>query len=148
MTDEITDSTSLLDAMSKSERQQSSTTPFLSSIEVNRMFIEPEDHIYDKPYNRNLQMGFIERMDQPIQQMKWESAKLLADVPPSQGMFLFSWMAGINIDSVNFKFVSSNSVDGKGRMSMLTRVVRQIQKDETQKSSVSNFFGSSDNKSQ
>lgn len=146
MADELDYTGSMLDNMNKEVAKTSApgSQPFLSGIEVNRMFIEPEEYIFDKQYNRNLQMGYIKYEDQPILQMKWETAKLLADVPASQGQFLFAWMAGINVDSVNFKLVSSNSIDGKGRLSMLTRVIKQESKDTTTKGGVSSFFRPSD----
>jgi len=114
--------------------------PFNTPTDVVIKFLEPESEIYIKEFNRNLQLGQIAREEQPILQMKAETSKLLADVPVSQGQFLFGWMAGINLHAINFKLVSGNSVDGFGRKSIISRVNRQETKDNTVKGGVSGFF--------
>lgn len=149
MTDEQIDRP-MVEVLSREAAMQNGTLsnqPFHSPTDVVIKFLEPENEIYTTVFNRNLQLGNIKIEDQLIMQHKAEGSKLLADVPDSQGAFLFGWMAGIGVHSINFKAVSSNSIDGFGRKSIISRINKQETRDNTPKGGVSSFFSKSSNES-
>jgi hypothetical protein len=106
---------------------------FVNSAEIGRRFLEPETQVTSIQFNRNLQMGNIQREDLIVASHKFNVAQLINEVPNANGRFLFQFIADHLVKDVNFLLVASNSVDGKGRNSVVSRIVRSFSKDETPK---------------
>lgn len=115
------------------ESVNQSMPDFVNSAEIGRRFLEPETQVTANHFNRNLQMGNIKREDLIVASHKFNVAQLINEVPSANGRFLFQFIADHLIKDVNFLLVTSNSVDGKGRNSVVSRIVRSFSKDETPK---------------
>jgi hypothetical protein len=118
----------------------SSMPDFVNSSEIGRRFMEPEENVTEKPFNRNLQMGNIERNDLLVMESQWNSADLIYSIPEDNGKFLFSWVGDHIVKNIHFKLATSNSVDGRGRQSVISRIVRSFSKDETQQGGFSSLL--------
>lgn len=115
------------------ESVNQSMPDFVNSAEIGRRFLEPETQVTSIQFNRNLQMGNIKREDLVVASHKFNVAQLINEVPHANGRFLFQFIADHLIKDVNFLLVASNSVEGKGRNSVVSRIVRSFSKDETPK---------------
>jgi len=113
------------------------TPDFVNSAEIGRRFMEPERDVTTKMFNRNLQMGFIVRDDLLVMESQWNSAQLIKDIPPENGQFLFTWIGDHLLKAINFKLATSNSIEGRGRQSVISRIVRSFSKDETPQGGIS-----------
>jgi hypothetical protein len=113
------------------ENVNQSMPDFVNSAEIGRRFLEPETQVTSIQFNRNLQMGNIKREDLVVASHKFNVAQLINEVPDANGRFLFQFIADHLIKDVNFLLVASNSVEGKGRNSVVSRIVRSFSKDET-----------------
>jgi hypothetical protein len=114
---------------------------FVNNSEIGRRFMEPEDKVTTKQFNRNLQMGYIVREDLLVMEQQWNSAQLINSIPEDNGKFLFNWIGDHILMNINFKLATSNSVDGRGRQSVISRIVRSFSKDETQKGGFGSLLG-------
>lgn len=104
-----------------------------------QMFIEPESDVYSRVFNRNLQMGNIDKTTYLVSTQKWEVSDWLGQIPVDQGEFIFRMLKDRIINQVNFIYAASNSVDAVGRKSVITNINKQETKDTTQKSGLMNF---------
>lgn len=118
-----------------------SAPDFVNSSEIGRRFMEPEEKVTDKIFNRNLQMGNIRREDLEIIKAQFSNAMLIRSIPVDSGRFLFLDIGNHIINDINFGLAASNSVDGRGRASVISRIVRSFSKDETPKSGIGSMFG-------
>ncbi len=107
--------------------------------EIVRRLIEPENEIREREFNRNLQLGNIERGDVMILEHRWEVSKLLKFIPENNGAFLFSEVGQLLENTINFHTVITNSVDGWGRKAGMTQIRKEEFKDTTTRG-MSSYF--------
>lgn len=106
-------------------------------LQLQDKIIEPENDIKDRPFNRNLQLGFITKQDHAILTHKINISDMLKGIPNSQGGFFFTQVGDLLQAQVHTSLIMSNSVNGRGRQGLFTSVSRQ----EFRDSSASPRFG-------
>jgi len=121
-----------------SQVRDSRQLPF-NRLQLQDKIIEPENEIFERPFNRNLQLGFIDKTSHAILAKKLDISDMLKGIPSSQGGFIFHQIGELLQSQVNTFLIMSNSVSGRGRQGLFTAVSRTEFKDVNQAPKFSSF---------
>lgn len=116
------------------------THTVFNKTQVMVKLIEPENDIQKNEFNRNLQMGNIDKISVAILEEKYRVKKLVQFVPDEHGAFIFTPIGEILNSEINFATVITNSVDGFGRKAGATQIRKEEFKDTTPRGAF-DFFG-------
>lgn len=94
--------------------------------------------------NRNFVTGNIDKQDLEISVHRHHIATLLKSIPSSKGGFLFNEIGNILDNMNNVFFIMSNSVDGRGRLSLVTNIIKSDLKEKQDKAGIGQYFNNGD----
>ena len=120
------------------QEQQNQRNSAHSRVQILEKYAEPDKEEENRPLNRNLVLGNIQRGEEKYLTFRRNTAQLLERLPKKYGGFVLREYGDYINELINFEVVVSNSVNAMGRLSAVTSISKIENKDLSNKG----LFGS------